>query len=169
MSYPFDHIITKLRTTRGSQFALDTMAEAADRIEELESKVSTLEAERDRLLDERHGPYRCCEHCADDPEYHAENPKDSHDTSCTICDERGRLSRLSAPPADDALTESKPHPAPPSDEDREALTEIVEAAREFVENSGPFIAEDGYPAYRVGDFTRLRAAVLAASGSRGGA
>jgi hypothetical protein len=36
-------------------------------------------------LDRRMAPYRCCVHCPDDPTYHAENPKDSHDTWCTLC------------------------------------------------------------------------------------
>lgn len=26
--------------------------------------------------------YRCCSHCPDDPGYHADNPTDSHTTSC---------------------------------------------------------------------------------------
>jgi len=28
----------------------------------------------------------CCRHCPDDPGYHADNPRDSHDTSCLTCD-----------------------------------------------------------------------------------
>ncbi|MDF2899685.1 MAG: hypothetical protein K0Q46_6471 [Rhodococcus erythropolis] len=28
--------------------------------------------------------YRCCEHCIDDPIYHADEPADSHTTSCSI-------------------------------------------------------------------------------------
>jgi hypothetical protein len=35
----------------------------------------------------------CCRHCPEDPQYHAENPPNSHDTSCPTCDrsERERL------------------------------------------------------------------------------
>lgn len=36
----FQGILTKLRTTRGSQFAIDTMTEAADRIEELKRELA---------------------------------------------------------------------------------------------------------------------------------
>lgn len=38
----------------------------------------------------------CCRHCPDDPEYHAENPPNSHETSCPTCDryERERLLSL---------------------------------------------------------------------------
>lgn len=32
LEIPFQHVITKLRTTKGSPFAVDVMAEAADRI-----------------------------------------------------------------------------------------------------------------------------------------
>lgn len=33
---------------------------------------------------ERHPCCRCCP--TDDPEWHRENPPNTHDTSCTICD-----------------------------------------------------------------------------------
>ena len=26
--------------------------------------------------------FHCCDHCPDDPDYHENNPVDSHDTSC---------------------------------------------------------------------------------------
>ena len=52
------------------------------------------EAEVERLR----GPFPCCEHCTDDPGYHAENPRDSHTTSCTRCDRRANAAeaRLAA-------------------------------------------------------------------------
>lgn len=34
-----------------------------------------------------HGPYACCKHCVDDPEYHAENAPNTHEASCTLCDD----------------------------------------------------------------------------------
>lgn len=37
--YPFDHIITKLRTTRGSPFGRRVMDEAADEIERLQAEI----------------------------------------------------------------------------------------------------------------------------------
>lgn len=40
----------------------------------------THNAESDR------GPFPCCRHCSDDPDYHAENPPNSHETSCPTCD-----------------------------------------------------------------------------------
>lgn len=40
--YPFDHIITKLRTTRGSPFARRVMDDAADEIERLQAEVNRL-------------------------------------------------------------------------------------------------------------------------------
>lgn len=53
-------------------------------------EIERLRGENARLLANRYGPYRCCVHCADDPRYHAENPKDSHEMSCTLCDEVDR-------------------------------------------------------------------------------
>lgn len=41
--YPFDHIITKLRTTRGSVFARSVMDDAADEIERLQYKIDRVE------------------------------------------------------------------------------------------------------------------------------
>lgn len=45
---------------------------------------------------DNHGPqmrYRCCGHCVDDPGYHADNPPNSHDVSCSYggfrCDSGG--------------------------------------------------------------------------------
>jgi len=33
------------------------------------------------------GPFRCCTCCPDDdPQWHAENPKNTHETSCPTCD-----------------------------------------------------------------------------------
>lgn len=43
-----------------------------------ESSPSTADCDR--------GPFPCCRHCSDDPDYHAENPPNSHETSCTTCD-----------------------------------------------------------------------------------
>lgn len=43
--YPFDHIITKLRTTRGSPFARRVMDEAADEIERLQAKIDRTTAQ----------------------------------------------------------------------------------------------------------------------------
>lgn len=43
----------------------------------------------------------------------------------------------------------------------EQREEVIDAAIEYVKNSGPFRASDGYMAYAVGDDRRLRAAVAA--------
>lgn len=45
-----------------------------------------------RDLDLRTAPFPCCIHCPeDDPEYHEENPRDSHETSCSTCDDGMRM------------------------------------------------------------------------------
>ncbi|QDH92349.1 hypothetical protein SEA_SPOOKY_83 [Gordonia phage Spooky] len=39
----------------------------------------------------------CCECCPDDdPEWHSENGRDTHETSCTLCDENDTRTRLNA-------------------------------------------------------------------------
>lgn len=43
--YPFDHIITKLRTTRGSPFGRRVMDEAADEIERLQAEIDRVTAQ----------------------------------------------------------------------------------------------------------------------------
>lgn len=52
--------------------------------EERAAVVAELEQARAEVQRLR-GPFRCCPHCVDDPEYHAENPKHSHDVDCTAC------------------------------------------------------------------------------------
>lgn len=47
--YPFDHIITKLRTTRGSPFARRVMDDAADEIERLQTKIDRVEEQVKRI------------------------------------------------------------------------------------------------------------------------
>lgn len=47
--------------------------------------------------------------------------------------------------------------------DQEKINEVVDAAIEYVENSGPFVAGDGHVSYAVGDDRRLRRAVEALS------
>lgn len=50
--HEFLGVVTKLRTTRGSQFALDTMSEAADRIEQLLEALDDVQAAYDRAVQE---------------------------------------------------------------------------------------------------------------------
>lgn len=47
--YPFDHIVTKLRTTRGSPFGRRVMDEAADEIERLQAKIDRLDEQVKRI------------------------------------------------------------------------------------------------------------------------
>lgn len=47
--YPFDHIITKLRTTRGSPFGRRVMDEAADEIERLQAKIDRVDEQVKRI------------------------------------------------------------------------------------------------------------------------
>lgn len=54
--------------------------------DELAERIRELERENRRLRDERRGPYSCCKHCADDPAYHVENARNTHETSCPTCD-----------------------------------------------------------------------------------
>jgi hypothetical protein len=42
---------------------------------------------------------------------------------------------------------------------KESMNEVLDAAVEYVANSGPFIAGDGYTSYAIGDDRRLREAV----------
>lgn len=45
--------------------------------------------------------------------------------------------------------------------DQDKLNEVVDAAIEYVESSGPFLASDGYVSVKIGDDRRLRRAVEA--------
>lgn len=36
----------------------------------------------------------CCEHCPDDPDFHAENEPNTHTTSCSMCDRKEMLAQL---------------------------------------------------------------------------
>lgn len=47
--------------------------------------------------------------------------------------------------------------------DQDKINEVVDAAIEFIENSGPFVDTDGYVSIAVGDDRRLRRAVEALS------
>jgi hypothetical protein len=63
--HKFQGVVTKLRTTRGSQFALDVMSEAADRIETLTAALRDLiepptdeeffDRQASAIIQERHG------------------------------------------------------------------------------------------------------------------
>ena len=41
------------------------------------------------------GRFPCCRHCPDDPTFHAENPPNSHEVSCSTCDSDGEQRTLS--------------------------------------------------------------------------
>jgi len=53
------------------------------------TRAETAEAEVERLR----RPFPCCSHCSADPGYHQENPRDSHDLPCTLCDDPIRTER----------------------------------------------------------------------------
>ncbi|WLP90234.1 hypothetical protein [Gordonia sp. NB41Y] len=51
------------------------------------SNLLAVIAERDIARDEAGAPWPCCQHCTtDDPDWHDENPPNTHGVSCTSCD-----------------------------------------------------------------------------------